>query len=147
MRRLPRVLVAGLLAVSLGGLRAHTSPAQDATAADPVSVEIQRWSDYIKTNTATDGLWAQARQAAEPALARAAQAMSDGRRLLAIQRLAAARELLAASQYVAQQPGRADAAAFDAEWDRLGKTFTSGVSTVRSCAVANLPPAGLRARH
>jgi len=145
MRRLPLVVAAGLLAVCLEGLRAQTPPAQDPTSADPVSIEIQRWSDYIKTNTATDELWTQARQAAEPALGRAAQAMSDGRRLLAIQRLAAARELLAASQYVAQQRGKGDAAAFEAEWERLGKTLASGVEAARSSTVANLRPAALRA--
>ncbi len=145
MRRLPLVFAAGVLAVSLAGFRAQTPPAQDPTSTDPVSVEIQRWSDYIKTNTATDALWTQARQAAEPALGRAAQALSDGRRLLAIQRLAAARELLAASQYVAEQPGKTDAAAFEAEWQHLGKTLASGVEAARSSTVANLRSAALRA--
>ena len=145
MRRLPLVFVAGFLAVGFAGLRAQTSPAQDPTSTDPVSVEIRRWSDYIKTNTATDELWTQARQAAEPALERASRAMRDGRRLLAIQRLAAARELLAASQYVAQQPAKGDAAAFEAEWTRLGRTLTAGVSAARSSTVTNLRPAALRA--
>ncbi len=82
----------------------------------------------------------------ETALARAAEALRDGRRLLALQRLASVRVNLAATVYVDRLPGRQrdDAAAFESEWKRLGKTF-GGERSASETSFAGVQPAAVRA--
>jgi hypothetical protein len=134
-----------VLAVCLGSTGAHGLADQGSPRGDLLSAEIQRWSSYLEANDASDEISTGVRQSARPVLERATQALKDGRRLLALQRLAAARELLAAAEYVAQQPGRNDAAAFEAEWARAGKELSTGVASARGSRLPGLRTAALRA--
>src|SRR5687768_8979694 len=68
-------------------------------AGDPIAAEIERWSSFVKTHPATDEIWKQIKEGSEATLARAADAMRGGRRLLALQRLAYARADLLAAAY------------------------------------------------
>src|SRR5262245_15389595 len=99
-------------------------PAPDATS-DPLADEVARWSKYLKDTSSTDDFWVQVRDSSQPVLQRTEEALRDGRRLLALQRLAVARENLAAWTYASNRPSAAgdEAAAFEAEWVRLGKAI------------------------
>ena len=85
---------------------------------DPLGAEIERWSAFLESRPAEDKL----RQQVEPVLARAEEALGQGRRLLAIQRLVTAREELAVADYMGGRPAeqRKEMAAFEAEWARMG---------------------------
>src|SRR6476646_11032403 len=110
---------AGLMAL---GLLTPGARSRAEEAKDPLALEIDRWSAYARGNTSTDEMWTQVKQATEPALARAADALRDRRRLLALNRLAAARLNLSASVYLGQRPPEQlkDTAGLEAEWKRMG---------------------------
>jgi len=98
-------------------------PRAGAATADPLAAEIARWSVFLKNNTSTDELWVQVKEASAPILERADKALHDGRRWLALQRLAArARE---SGRFgvpgTTVAPERKDDAGFEAEWARLGR--------------------------
>src|SRR6185369_16568310 len=99
-------VAAGLLALTLltpaGRGRAEATD-ETKQKKDPLAAEIDRWSSFLQSNTSTDEMWTQVKQSMEPAVARAREALRDGRRLLALQRLAAARLNLAASVYLAER--------------------------------------------
>ena len=63
---------------------------------DRLAAEIDRWAAFLRTNASTDEDWTQVKQVSEPVMARAQSALRDGRRLLALQRLAALEGNLAA---------------------------------------------------
>src|SRR6186713_832211 len=86
-------------------------------ARDPLAAEIERWSAFLEKRPAEDKL----RQQVQPALARAGEALGQGKRLIAIERLLDARENLAVAAYMGQRPAeqRKDLAAFEAEWKRM----------------------------
>jgi len=111
-----RSLIAGALL-----LATSAAPLQRARAADPLADEIARWSAFLRDTKDEGDVWRDVQQSATPALARAEQSLRDGRRLLALQRLAAARESLAAAAYVVSRPPeqRKDGASFEAEWARV----------------------------
>lgn len=109
--RAPRtlILIVTLLAACAGA--ADQGP-------DPLVAEIERWSAFLKNRPAEDKL----RQEVQPAIARAEEALGQGKRLLAIQRLVTAREELAVAAYMGGRPAeqRKEMAAFEAEWKRMG---------------------------
>lgn len=149
--RFGTVLVASF-AVALATLPAAGHPAratrEDAKGgADPLAAEIQRWSTYVRTNTSKDEFWGQIKEAVQPALTAAEQALSDGRRLLALQRLAAVRPNVAATVYVAEHPGpeSRDDAAFEAEWARMGQVLKSDLGATSPRAFDGVRPAAVRA--
>jgi len=121
-------------------------PATDA-GPDVLASEIERWTAYVRGNTATDEAWTQVKQATEPMLARAGDALHDGRRLLALQRLGAARLNLSAAQYVAGRPEaeRQDPAAMEKEWVRMGGVLKEDLGTVSPRALDGVGPAAVRA--
>lgn len=111
---------------------------------DPLASEIERWSASLKSRPANDKL----RQQNEPALARAQEALTQGRRLLAVQRLLEAKENLAIAHYMGQRPAeqRKDMAAFEAEWKRMGDALLAsppGTKDLRPAAVRALAEAAL----
>ena len=112
-----------LLAVLLPALASGAGAASNPP--DPLAAEIERWLAILKNRPDTDPVWAEAKQGAEPALVRAEEALRNGRRLLALQRLATAQPELAAAVYVGERPAeqRKDQAAFDAEWARMGRVL------------------------
>ena len=101
---------------ALAGLAALApAPAGVRAASDPIAAEIERWSSFVKTHPATDEIWKQIKEGSETTLARAADALRGGRRLLALQRLAYARADLLAASYMAERAAaqRKEDAAFE----------------------------------
>ncbi len=144
-----RVFVLAVLAALTALTTLVTVPAATAVApsADPLAAEIERWSAYLKTNTATDEMWVDVKQATEPAMTRAGEALRAGRRLLALQRLAAARVDLSAWLYLAARPAgeRKEDAGFEAEWARMGKALKADMGAPSPRALDGVRPAALRA--
>lgn len=114
---------------------------------DPLAAEIQRWSAYVRETKSTDEMWTQVRESAAPALARAAEALRDGRRLLALQRLAPARTNLAAFSYLTSIPPaqRKELPRLEAEWARTGRFFRADSAKTQSSFLAGIRPAAIRA--
>jgi hypothetical protein len=140
MRR-PVAVVLSALVLGLSALAAGTEPTPDRLAA-----EIDRWAAFLRTNASTDEDWTQVKQASEPVMARTQSALRDGRRLLALQRLAALEGNLAAAAWVEARPTSArDEAAFEAEWKRMGEVMHDRLSAPRGDALVGVSPALLRA--
>jgi hypothetical protein len=135
---------AGFLALALLTL-ADRGRAEETK--DPLAAEIERWSVYLRGNTSTDEMWTQVKQGTEPGLARAGEALKDGRRLLALQRLAAARVNLAATVYLDQRPAdqRNSEAGLESEWTRLGQTLRDDLAPPSPRAFDGVAPAAVRA--
>jgi hypothetical protein len=114
---------------------------------DPIAAELARWAEYIRTNTATDELWTQIKPGAETVLGRAEQALKQGHRLLALQRLAFVNENLSATTYIGQRTAeqRKDQAAFEAEWKRMGGELKPQRAAADAKALEELKPAAVRA--
>src|SRR5262245_58887669 len=93
---------AALLALALAHPPAGAASAGPAT--DPLAAEIERWSAFLKNNTSTDEFWTRVKESTAPVLERAGQALHDGRRWLALQRLAAVRVNLAAAESLERRP-------------------------------------------
>jgi hypothetical protein len=136
---------AGLFVLAVATL-ADRRPA-DIGGVDLLAAEIDRWTAYVRGNTATDEAWTQVKQATEPVLARAGDALRDGRRLLALQRLGAARLNLSAAQYVAgrAEAERQDPAAMEKEWVRIGGVLKADLGTISPRAFDGVAPAAVRA--
>ncbi len=135
-------LVACLLpipAISAGG--------DGAPVRDPIEAEIARWSSYIQDNPSTDEMWTQVKQVSGPVLERAAEALHDGRRWLALSRLVAAQGNLAATKYVEGIPAAEsrDSTAFLAEWKRMGSDLAAELTTISPDAEVDVHPAAVRA--
>jgi len=118
-------------------------------AQDPLATEIARWSAFVRETESSDENWKDLKQGMEPAMARVEAALKDGRRLLALERLASVRMNLAGFAYVNSLPeNKRGAADLDAEFARLevlrapGSTL-EGVrpAAVRAEAEAALPQA------
>src|SRR5947208_10903041 len=90
------VLVLALARVS-AGLGSGPAP-------DPLGAEIERWSAFLRSDAASHGIWAGLKQGNQPLLARAAQDLAQGRRLLALHRLAMAEVGLATGAYLSARP-------------------------------------------
>ena len=144
-RRSPQAAATGLV-LALATLAA--SGERSGAAKDPLASEIERWSNYLQTHQgAGDPDWPQVKQVTLPAIDAAKQALRDGRRLWALQRLTAAEGYLAASQYVGSQ-SEADlknAAALEAEWRRVGGVLRDDLGTPSATALDGVRPAAVRA--
>ncbi len=104
-RRLHGVPFAASVVGALGAIVLASMAATGVVEpADPVAREVSRWSKLLRENTSKDETWIQIKGASEPLIAGAEQALRDGRRLLALQRLASARAYLAAATYVESPP-------------------------------------------
>ena len=143
-KALTRTAPAAVFAVLLTAIAAVGGAAGEG--GDPLAAEIERWSVYLKNNPSTDDMWAQVKQSGGPMLVSAEEAMKNGRRLLALQRLAAVRVNFAASDYLAQRP-EADRqpAAFEAEWARMGGVLRDDLGAVSPAALDGVRPAAVRA--
>ena len=145
---LPRKRSRGAFA-ALAGIAAATLltvAATPAPAKDPIAAEIARWSEFLKTNKSSDEMWKQVKEATEPVIARADQALRKGRRWLALQRLAAARANLAGSVYLqGLAPATHSDAGFEAEWKRMGGVLRADLKTPAPAALAGVQPAVVRA--
>ncbi len=134
-----------LVALALAHPRAGAATADPS--ADPLAAEIARWSVFLKNNTSTDEFWVQVKDASAPMLERADKALHDGRRWLALQRLAAVRVNLAASESLERRSPRErkDDAGFEAEWARLGKALKADLRGPSAGALDGVRPAAVRA--
>ena len=119
----------------------------EAATPDPLDAEIARWSAYQSGMTSTDEMWSQVKEATGPAMARTEEALHDGRRLLALQRLAATRENLAAWEYLRTRPPglRTDASGFEAEWTRIGQVLRDDLRGPSPASFDGVQPALVRA--
>ena len=122
-------------------------PAAAEQARDPLLAEIERWEQFVAATESSDGIWEQAKAASVPELERARQALADGRRWFALQRLGHARGYLASWQWVLSLPAdaRKDPAAFEREWRRAGEDLRAELEPPRPADFAGLEPAFLRA--
>lgn len=135
-----------------------------APGGDPLAREIEGGLAYLSAHHDSLDFYQQVRDASLPAYQRAAQALHEGRRLLALQWLGAARVNLVAWQFVAARPGAmsADSRGLAAAWQRerdslsvfLGPPSAAGdaraAGAPRSSGdprarVATLHPAAIRA--
>ena len=135
---------AALLTAAITGLGA----AGTVDSGDPLAAEIDRWSAYLTSKTAVDDEnWKQVKQATEPMLNGARDALKNGRRLLALQRLGSARMYLSAQKYVDDFPAdkRNDEAAFEADWTRMAGVLKADLGTIPPGAMDGVRPAAARA--
>jgi hypothetical protein len=141
------MLLAGALAILAAACGRAAHIARAAPPPDPLAAEIEHWSVLLRSNPAADETWNQVKGGSQPMIASAQQALRDGRRLLALQRLAAARMYLAASTYVSQLPParRKDPLAFEAEWARLGTVLRADLGKPAPTALDGVQPAAVRA--
>jgi hypothetical protein len=117
-----------------------------AAPADPIAQEIAHWQARVRDDTTTVGLWGDARTRGGAALARADSALQQGRRWLALLRLASTRDDLAASWYVHGHPAPArDSLGFEAEWTRVGRELAGELDTPKAGTLAGVAPAAVRA--
>jgi hypothetical protein len=130
------VLVFALARVSFGS----------GPAPDPVAAEIEHWSAFLRSDAASHGVWAGLKQGNQPLLARAAQDLAKGRRLLALHRLAMAEVSLATGTYLSTRPAdqHQDMARFEAEWTRMGKALHGDLGPPSPAVLAGVQPAALR---
>jgi hypothetical protein len=135
-----------LAAFVLGVAALSAADARTADSPDPLAAEIERWSTFLRNHAPGDESWGQIKGMAEPVLQRAQEALHDGQRLLALQRLSSVRMYLAASIYTEQKPAvKKDAAAFEAEWNRIGQTLRADLEPLRPGALDGVVPAAVRA--
>jgi hypothetical protein len=141
------MLLAGALTILPAACGRAADIGQAALPPDPLAAEIQRWSALLRSNPAADETWKQVKGDSQPVIVSAEQALRDGRRLLALQRLAAARMYLAASTYLSQLPParRKDPLAFEAEWARLGTVLRADLGKPAPAALDGVQPAAVRA--
>lgn len=131
-----------ILLLAIGATTGSTAkPSQD-----PLAAEIERWLSYVQTNASTDEEWGQIKQITLPVLESARQALQEGRRLLALQRLAVTRVNLAGFRYLSESPAaaRADAQGFEAEYARMGKVLQNDLGEPVPSAFGNMQPAAVR---
>jgi hypothetical protein len=135
----------GLCAWGSVALAARAAAA--AEAKDPLAAEIGRWSAFLRDSTASDENWKQIKETSAPALALTEQALRAGRRLLALQRLTAVRENLAAAAYISERSAdeRTDPAQFESEWTRMGTLLRDGLTASAGAAWEGVRPAAVRA--
>jgi len=140
----PHLVAALALAVAIGAGLALAR--RSSGADDPLAREIERGRASLAARQDTTQLWQQIREGSDAMFGRAAQALADGRRLVALNRMGAARTNVAAYEFVARQPAAAltDTTGFAAAWVREG-------SALRALPPANperartLRPAAVRA--
>jgi hypothetical protein len=118
-----------------------------AEPADPLAQEVSRWSKLLRESASKDDAWIQIKGASQPLIAGAEQALRDGRRLLALQRLASARAYLAAATYVeSPAAGRVkDLRGLEAEWTRMGGALRDSLGKPGPGALSAVSPAAARA--
>jgi hypothetical protein len=149
-RPMNRLRLAALVALTLAGLTAAwagAGPSAATPGGDRLSADVAHWSKYLKENPSKDEMWTQLRDATSPVLARAEEAVRDGRWYLALQRLAPARANLAAQAFIEEMPARrrGDMTAFEADWKKYGRELAADLKTPAPDALAGVTPAAVRA--
>jgi hypothetical protein len=121
--------------------------APDLAGRDPLAREIDRWATFLRETKSADENWAQVRQATEPVIAKAREALRDRRRLLALQRLAAARMYPAGFSWILSIPAeqRKTIGQLDDEWGRTGRFLKTELGGVSPGSFSGIHPAAVRA--
>lgn len=135
------------LAIAVAVVSGITAGRQDpSTSQDPLAAEISHWSTYLSSHPASSEEWLQIKQAADPALQDAALASRSGRRLFALQRLAAARQSLAANAYVESQPAseKSGFGEFEATWKREGLDLSGALGPASADHFSGIGQAAIR---
>ena len=113
-------------------------------AHDPLAGALAEARAAFAAESSTEALWTDAKGGIDASLSDAQRALAAGRRWFALERLAQARQSLLATRYVLRHPAeRADLAAFEREWTRLGATL--GSAAPPSASLDTVRPAALRA--
>jgi hypothetical protein len=144
--RLGIAAVAMLVVLALARVSPGLGAGPSGPSPDPLAAEIERWSAFLRSDAASHGFWAGLKRENQPLLARAAQDVAKGRRLLALRRLTVARVSLATGDYLSTRPAeqRQDQARFEAEWARMGKVLGGDLGPPSPSAL-EVKPAALRA--
>jgi hypothetical protein len=118
-----------------------------ADTPDPLAVELHRWSAFLQSKDATGDTWDQIKPGAAPIIARAEEALRDGRRFLALQRYAAVSTNLQAAMYANKHTAddRKNQDRFESEWKRLGGSLRSDLQSPSPRALEDIQPAAVRA--
>lgn len=112
---------------------------------DPLATGIARWSTFVATDTAGDGISVQLRRITAPALAQARASLDRGRRLHALLRFGAAQDYLVALAYAREHAAASRSQeALEAEWKRAGPGLL-GAEKEASAWLPGLRPAAVRA--
>lgn len=103
-------------------------------------------SAFLRSDAASHGTWVDFKKDNQPLLARAAQDLANGRRLLALHRLAMAEVGLATGAYLSARPAdqHQNMARFEAEWARMGSVLHGDLGSP-SAVLAGVQPAALQA--
>jgi hypothetical protein len=119
--------------------------ADDAT--DPLAAEVARLSSFLESNRSSAEIWQDVKKSTEPALARTRAALVEGRRWLALSRLASVSVNLGAAAYLeARTPEqRTDGAAFEKEWARMGEVLKNDLAAAPPNLLDGVKPAAARA--
>lgn len=153
MRRTDATLALAATAVLAAAavLPAFSAPAPAASAgaaaaADRLAAEIDRLSAILKAAPADDDFWKQIQGGPGAMLGRAGQALADGRRNLALQRLGFARSDIAAAAWTMARPEkeRTDVAAFESAWEQVGRDHEREFRMPAAAAFDGVRPALVR---
>jgi hypothetical protein len=141
-----RAAVSGAATVGLA-LVLGMMPSRGPASEDALAGEIERWLALVQTSPSTEEMWMRVKPDATALLVRAREDRAAGRPLIALFRLAAARENLAAAAYLGGLPEsqRRDAATFEAEWARMGRELENELAPLAGDPLGDLHPAALRA--
>ena len=140
--------LAAILASAILSAKASPRDASETRPVeDPLAAEIARLQAGLASSTATGEIWDSVRNGSGPMLLRAETALQDGRRWLALNRLAAAREGLSAARYLYSlpEPQRQDPQRFEAEWRRVGELLRGDLDAPAANALDGVAPAAARA--
>jgi hypothetical protein len=120
---------------------------EDGNRPDPLAREIERQAAYLRDNPSTDPGWLDIKQSCEPLRTRAVTALRDGRRYLALVRVAAVEGYLGSSVFQAEQSPEQlqDTTAFVAAWERMGQVLRGNLAPIPSGAMSGVAPALVRA--
>jgi hypothetical protein len=137
--------LAPALLIAAAALTASAAPATDRP--DLLTSEVSRSAAFLRTHTASDDLWKQIKDGTGPVLDRVQKALADGHRLLALLRYASVQEGVTAATYIAERTAaqRQDAAAFEAEWKRMGGVLREERGAPAARALEGVSPAAVRA--
>jgi hypothetical protein len=115
-------------------------------AADPLAAEIERGLAIVRDRRDSSETWQQVRQGSGAMFERAAQALRERRRLVALNRLGAARANVTAYLFTRRQPAAAltDTTGLAAAWVREGDSLRA-LPPASAARAKELHPAAIRA--
>lgn len=140
-RRRPAIAATILALSSVTLLPLAEGAGNTAPPPDPLAAELDHRTSFLEKNTATDDTWKQVKEGSAPILEKAGHALENGRRLLALERLAVVRTDLAACEYMGRVPKdkASDMAALEAEWKRLGGALGTDLEIPLKGALSGAP--------